>query len=484
MQYDVVIIGSGLAGSTLACHLPSHFKIAIIEKGDFEYSKRINTNDYGNLSNESFGNFPANNYSLNFTNIKQLGGNNKFWSGWSIPMQENELKNWPINIDEMKKYYKFAEEYFKFLPFKDFENLKEYSNFGNKDWNIKFWQFGNKKIDIKKKLKSKKNIEIFTKSEFKEIILMEDRVKKISFINNDQIKEISCKSMVIAQGGLESTKTLLRTKSYLGKQLGNENGHLGKYYMEHPHITLGHFFDNNNLIKNLFVKKNNYKAGFFLKNNYINNIINGLITIDNHDLHSRPDVYKLLFIARLLRVPRNLFKKRPFTSIVSDLSKAAMQLVFSKIKKKKFIVGIFEQEPNINSKIKLSDNDKIILDWQISDNDIKSIINITNNFKDYIKTNISHDVYIDNKIYNTKNWFENYKDKVLGIGHHMGTTMMSSDKKKGVVDKDLKLHHINNLYICSSSVFPTGGVAHPTFTVCALAIRLAHHLEKNINLNH
>ena len=60
--------------------------------------------------------------------------------------------------------------------------------------------------------------------------------------------------------------------------------------------------------------------------------------------------------------------------------------------------------------------------------------------------------------------------------------MMSKNNQKGVVNENLKLHFYKNLYICSSSTFPTGGVAHPTFTICALAVRLAFHLRENIQL--
>jgi choline dehydrogenase-like flavoprotein len=47
-----------------------------------------------------------------------------------------------------------------------------------------------------------------------------------------------------------------------------------------------------------------------------------------------------------------------------------------------------------------------------------------------------------------------------------------------VVDRNCRVHGIENLYISSSSVFPTTGTANPTFTIIALAIRLADHLKQ------
>jgi choline dehydrogenase-like flavoprotein len=62
--------------------------------------------------------------------------------------------------------------------------------------------------------------------------------------------------------------------------------------------------------------------------------------------------------------------------------------------------------------------------------------------------------------------------------HHMGTTRMHADARQGVVDSNCRVHDLANLYVAGSSVFPTGGVANPTLTLVALAIRLADHLKQ------
>lgn len=63
------------------------------------------------------------------------------------------------------------------------------------------------------------------------------------------------------------------------------------------------------------------------------------------------------------------------------------------------------------------------------------------------------------------------------IHHHMGTTRMHDNPKQGVVDANCQVHGVSNLFIASSSVFPTGGYANPTLTIVAIAIRVADHLK-------
>ena len=57
---------------------------------------------------------------------------------------------------------------------------------------------------------------------------------------------------------------------------------------------------------------------------------------------------------------------------------------------------------------------------------------------------------------------------------------MGNNQNSSVVDKNLKLHNIENLYICGSSVFPTGGHANPTISIIQLSLRLGDHLTKKL----
>lgn len=78
-------------------------------------------------------------------------------------------------------------------------------------------------------------------------------------------------------------------------------------------------------------------------------------------------------------------------------------------------------------------------------------------------------------------WEETFKQgQWIVNGHHMGTTRMSVKPEDGVVDENLKVHGVGNLYVAGSSVFPSGGISNPTFTIVALSLRLAAHLQKRL----
>lgn len=67
---------------------------------------------------------------------------------------------------------------------------------------------------------------------------------------------------------------------------------------------------------------------------------------------------------------------------------------------------------------------------------------------------------------------------VQDASHHMGSTRMGTDPAVSVVDPDLCLHGVRNVWMSGASVFPTSGCANPTFTLVALSIRLARHLQR------
>lgn len=60
--------------------------------------------------------------------------------------------------------------------------------------------------------------------------------------------------------------------------------------------------------------------------------------------------------------------------------------------------------------------------------------------------------------------------------HAAATCRMGKTPATSVVDKDLRVHDIENLWVCSNAVFPTGAAVNPTLTLTALSLRLSQHL--------
>lgn len=64
----------------------------------------------------------------------------------------------------------------------------------------------------------------------------------------------------------------------------------------------------------------------------------------------------------------------------------------------------------------------------------------------------------------------------VSTNHFMGLTRMAANAQDGVVDPDCRVYGLDNLYIASSSVFPTGGFANPTLSIVALGYRVVDHV--------
>lgn len=68
-----------------------------------------------------------------------------------------------------------------------------------------------------------------------------------------------------------------------------------------------------------------------------------------------------------------------------------------------------------------------------------------------------------------------------GGWHHMGTTRMSDDRKKGVVDANCQVHGISNLYVAGSGFYATSGAPNPTLTIVALSLKLSDYIKDKMS---
>jgi choline dehydrogenase-like flavoprotein len=64
------------------------------------------------------------------------------------------------------------------------------------------------------------------------------------------------------------------------------------------------------------------------------------------------------------------------------------------------------------------------------------------------------------------------------MAHPAGTCRMGAEPATSVVDPNLRCQDVRNLYLVGTPVFVTGGLANPTLTIGAFALRLADHLVR------
>lgn len=63
-----------------------------------------------------------------------------------------------------------------------------------------------------------------------------------------------------------------------------------------------------------------------------------------------------------------------------------------------------------------------------------------------------------------------------GVAHQAGTARMGADAASSVLDTDCKAHELDNLYVADTSVFPSIGAVNPALTAMAIALRVGDHL--------
>ncbi len=73
------------------------------------------------------------------------------------------------------------------------------------------------------------------------------------------------------------------------------------------------------------------------------------------------------------------------------------------------------------------------------------------------------------------------KYDVISGNHQMGGTRIGDNENDSVVDKNLKVHGIENLFVTGGSVFRTSGHCHPTFTIVQLSLRLVDSIVNYTN---
>lgn len=485
LKYDICVIGSGPAALTFASQFlkgENNLRVLLVESGETLDTAYINEHDeslsrrYSDLqtcTQALYGGRVSGwletskpNY-LTESRLRAFGGTGNVWSGWLCAMERLDLERgkWPISYAQMQVFYKKVCAYYQIptrwcldeglddapgwqaLPlcsqaFRTRPLLARRINFGQL---FKQRLISSRSVDV---LLGANAVRIDTVAcgtdqtrSARQLVFTSVSASRPHAIEHT----VSASTFVIAAGCIESTRLLEASRP------GLASGELGHYFQEHFYI---------------------WNAG-------------------TYNLTQRCVPYRpLYFQEKTLNVSEN-------DSIVGMIVPTARYLIQSGGGTFRAILG---GGPGIPGTLNLcceqlpAQSNRIVPDHvaagagttqasvhahnELSAVDTKTIENAVMTLGETLQSSglITHFKPAPFCVDPTQ-WQAPHR---LAPGNHpSGTTRMSNDPNQGVVDSDCKVHGMDNLYIASTSVFPTAGYANPTLTLMALAFRLAEKLQEN-----
>jgi choline dehydrogenase-like flavoprotein len=513
LQSDICVIGGGAAGISIGLHLiNTTLDVSILESGGLDFdneTQRLNEGD-----NIGLKYFPLQSARLRF-----FGGSTNHWNGKCAPLFPHDFlarssvpySGWPINYMELLPYYKVAQKICGLGPYELYEDMESLGlpslqfipDISKTMLQYRIFQvsrptrFG---VEYREDLKKAKNVHIYLGANVLELLPN----KSSTAIDSVKIRTLEGKDLtarsrffVLAAGGIENPRILLASNSRMRHGLGNEHDIVGRFFMEHLLVFGAGKMATRLTPKTLDVFRTQrtpnqhwvkVDLGFndeFLWKNSRTKMSFRPADIKPLNASSLNSANKLLELASEWQLPKDiklhLRNLRAGKTVLASnaIRKALGWHLFERSSGpyEASLTASIEQLPNPNSRVLLSDKrdsigmPQIKLDWHVGE---KEYFDLRKNLElmalEVIRSGFGA-VQILLKDYN------DFLDRVVGQWHHMGTTRMSDDPKKGVVNADCRVHSLGNLYIAGSSVFPTVGESNPTLTICALAIRLASHLK-------
>ncbi len=534
---DICIVGAGAAGITLALELAqSSLDVILIEAGKSDSSGKSQQLYQGSVADQQ-RHLPADQ-----ARYRQLGGTTSMWGGRCIPYDPLDFETrifvensgWPITRKELDPFYKRAHVYCQCGDFN--YNVQEallhetnamIPGFEDGDIitsTIERWSppthFGK---TYRKQLKGASNIRVYLKAIVTDIESNEkgDTIIGLSIKTQaDHNLRVKAKMFVLSGGGLEVTRLLLTSNTIHKNGIGNHSGWLGKCYMPHIHGSIASVSFKQNLDIIFGYEKDESETYCRRRLCLSKKAQNELKVLNMYFLLDRPLIgdpkhgnalLSLAFIAKQLQqksVKQDIGtgKYGLYLSHIKNVISGSAGLVYvlPQFSRKRFLqkrripsliqkprnnnFSLYfqsEQAPMPESQVFLTNkkdrygNPQINIDFKISELDVDSVYKSHKLIqKELTRQNCG------TLTFNTNNTIDDIRNSNAVMGHHIGTTRMSKDINKGVVDENCKIHNITNLFIASSSVFPTSSQANPVLTIVALANRLADHLKTmNINLS-
>jgi len=80
----------------------------------------------------------------------------------------------------------------------------------------------------------------------------------------------------------------------------------------------------------------------------------------------------------------------------------------------------------------------------------------------------------------SRNLFVGQRIPLAGVAHQCGTVRFGRDPQTSALDPNCKAHDLDNLYVVDASFFPSSGAVNPALTIMANALRVADHLRERL----
>ena len=526
---DVCIVGGGTAGITLAREwIGRNFRVCLLESGGTEPDSQ--TQELASGDNIGYPYFP-----LDTARGRLLGGSSHLWhvpiGGERIGARIRPLdpidfeerdwvpnSGWPFDKAHLDPFYRRAQAICQVEP-ETFEP-EEWEDTGkrpqlalrNGDVHTIIYKFVRRDLFAREypdEVSRAPNIDVYLHANVLEIDTNDsaDRVTnvRVATLRGNEFS-VRAKVFILAAGGIEIPRLLLLSKKRQVHGLGNQHDLVGRYFMEHPHFWSGIFLPAQ---PNLF-----QTAALYNDVHTVNGVaVIGKLALTEKALRrekllnqniqffwrtvadpnkypptSAPGVASLKALAEGLLGGDNAALSRHLGIALKNLDDVVAS-VGRKIRERTIglpevpaitFANMTEQIPNPESRVLLGQErdrfgqNRVQLNWRITKQDVRSAIRTQEIIGGALERA------------GLGRFFQKLREETPpqnteGGYHHMGTTRMHADPKRGVVDPDSRVHGLSNLFIAGPSVFPTGGYANPVLTIVALSIRLAEHIHKSLN---
>lgn len=494
IEGDICIVGAGAAGISMALEfMNTPYKVILLEGGGFEYDDKVQELYEGKTTGQHY--FPLKSIRLHY-----FGGTTGHWAGWCAEFDEIDFKKrdwiplsgWPITLNDVKPFYPRAQKYVEvengdftvdYWHEKD-NTLQPFPLNENKVWS-KMWQFspptrfGNKYKDA---IVKAKNIHLYTYANLVDITANENvsEIKSVTVKNYaDKQHTVKAKHFILACSSVQNARILLAANKQAPKGLGNDNDHVGRYFMEHLEIKTSSLWladpaDVKLYMVEFGVTKARAELAISEQMQTKYKTLNGTSSLSPLEIAQNQAAFIEVWTNEKDAMNKTLKK------LHSDSSNTKLNI--PKGFKAYQLFTRMEQSPNPNSRVTLDTEKDSLgmpraqLNWQLTPLEKHSLRMINSVIGQEVGRASMGRVKLYDYLQDEAD--ETWPSFTGGGWHHMGTTRMSADPRQGVVDENCKVHNIANLHVAGASCYVTAGAVNPTLTLIALTIRLSDHLKK------